>query len=177
MQRSLALAASFSLWVLPALPFVSSAPAITLAAAPKVTQIDDRQIRTILTTMQTAAQKRDTNTILQYLAPNVVIDMTVQSAFGNQQQRLSRTEYRQYLEQGYAITRNYTSTIENLQVKVASNGKSAIATYTLLEEITVTMQSQPLAFKSESDASIKFELVQGKVLATSVKSISRIEPK
>ncbi|NJP08677.1 MAG: nuclear transport factor 2 family protein [Leptolyngbyaceae cyanobacterium RU_5_1] len=141
----------------------------------KATKIDVAQIRKILDEMQVAAKKQDTEALVKYLAPDVEIDMTIQSLVGTQTLRLNREQYRQYLEQGFGITQDYSGKYSNLNVQVAANGKTASATYTLVEE--VVMKDSAIAITSSTNSLIQFELIQGQILATQLKSTSKVDLK
>lgn len=158
-----------------AVGIVAAAPVThrsTLAATQKATTISEGQIRTILEQMQAASNKRDTKTILNFLAPNATVLMTIEGMGQSQTMNLTRSQYYQYLQQGFYITENYSGNYSDLKIQVMPNRKAAIATYVLNEEVTI--KSQPGTIVSSSDASMKFEIVKDQILVTQIKSTSRL---
>lgn len=143
------------------------------SATSQPTSITTAQVRTILDAILAAAKKRDPNTVIKHLAPNASVDLTVQSPAGTQRLSLNREQYRQYLQQGFEIAQGYNSQLSNLKVQVDSTGKQAIATYTLLE--TVNLNQPAVIITSSTDATVRFQLVQGQILATQIKSVSTVE--
>lgn len=159
---------------LSALPTLTTAQP-TRPATTQVTRITADQVRKILDAILLAAKNRDTNTVIKYLAPNAAVNLTVQSPAGTRNLTLNREQYRQYLQQGFELAQGYTTQLSNLKVQVDAAGKQAIATYTLLE--TVAMNEPAVSVTSTTDAAVRFQLVQGQILATQIKSVSRVEVK
>jgi hypothetical protein len=158
-----------------ALGIVLAAPVtypLTGAATQKATTISEGQIHTILEQMQAASNKRDTKTIMKFLAPNATVLMTIEGMGQSQTMSLTRSQYYQYLQQGFYITENYQGTYADLKIQVMPDRKAAIATYVLNEEVTI--KSQPGTIVSSSDATMKFEVVKDKILVTQIKSKSRL---
>ena len=153
-----------------ALPTVAQ-PAGTIVAQ-RTTSITESQIRKILADMQTAATKQDVDGIMKYMAPTIAITMTIQTANGSETLTLTREQYRQYLQQGFEMIQGSRTKVSNLKVKVASNRKAATATYILTEE--TTLKDQPITVSAVTNQSVQFELVQGQILETSVKSTSKL---
>ena len=141
----------------------------------RTSAMSERQIRDILNAMATATKQKDANGIVKYMAPKIVIKMTLRLGTGSQQLNVTREEYRQYLEQGFALIQRYNSQYKNLKIQIASGGQAGTATYTLVEE--VTLKSQPVTVRSTSQETVKFERLKGQILATAVTSTSTIEVK
>jgi hypothetical protein len=139
------------------------------------TTINNRQVREILDTMQAASNNRNIENITKFLAPNVVIQMAIQFNANSQNLRLNREQYRQYLQQGFELTERYSGKYSNLKIQVMPNRKSAIATYRLLEE--VTLKGQSTGVTSTSNVSMKFEVIQGQILVTVLKTATKLEVK
>lgn len=134
-------------------------------------KITETQIRTILEQMRVATKNKNAEGITKFMSPNVAIEITVQGGAGSQTLRLNRQEYAQYLEQGFQMMQNYNGSYSNIKVQVGQNGKTATATFNINEE--VLFQGQKIS--SSSAETIRFELIQGKILATSIKAVSRIQ--
>jgi len=140
---------------------------------PAYTRIHESQIRTILNAMETAASHKDVDGIVKYMAPNITIEIMVQLGNGTQRLNLSREQYRQYLQQGFATAQRRSSQYKNLKIQIAPNAQTATATYTLMEE--ATLKGQPGTFASTSQETVEFARIQGQVLETAVTSHSSIE--
>lgn len=167
------IAATFAVGLLSSAQVVAvSAPQATVAVNQKATTLNEAQIRQIVDQMQAASNKRDTKTIMKYLAPNAAIRMTIEVQGKSQTMSLTRAQYFQYLQQGFYITESYSGQYSDLKIKVMPNKKAAIATYVLDEELT--LKNQPGTLVSSSDAAMKFELINGQVLVTDLKTISRL---
>lgn len=161
------------------LTLVGGVPEATLAQ-PAIAQqtakpINTNQVRKILDAILIAAQKRDTQAVVQYLAPQAVVDMAVQSIAGAQRLRLNREQYQQYLQQGFELAQDYSSTLSNVEVTVGPDGKTAIATYSLTE--TMNLKEPAITVTSSTTSQVRFEQLNNQVLATEIKSNSIIEAK
>lgn len=171
---SAGIALSLGLAGVPALAATQNASPVLISQ--RTTAITAGQINTIIKQMLAASEQRSTAGIMKYIAPQATFDMTVQFAGNNQQLQLSRQEYEAYLVEGFAITQAYRSRVSQLKIQVAANKKSAIVTYVLDEATTIKPQysNQTLDVKATSNARLRFELVNGQVLITSSKTVTRM---
>ncbi len=142
---------------------------------PPTPGIRESQIRQILHAMEVAVVHKDVDGILKYMASKITIKVTIQLGAGSQTLNLTRSQYRQYLQQGFEITERYSGKYTNLKIKIAPDGKTATASYTLVEE--ATLNGQPGTFISTAQETVKFERVQGQLLETSATSNAAIEVK
>lgn len=138
-------------------------------------QLRESEIRAIFNATKLAAEQKDVEGIMKYMAPNITIKMTLKLGNGSQSLNLSRAQYQQYLQQGFETTQRYSSKYTNLKIKIAPDGKTGTAAYTLMEE--ATLKGQPVTLVSTSQETIKFERIKGEILATAVTSDSTIEMK
>lgn len=141
----------------------------------RTSAMSERQIRDIFNAMAKATKQKDVDGIVKYMAPTIAIKMTLRLGKGSQQLSLTREEYRQYLESGFALIQRYDSQYKNLKIQIASSGQTGTATYTLVEEATLKGQTGTLV--STSQETVKFERIKGQILATAVTSTSTIEMK
>lgn len=173
MIRSVSLVLA-GLCVFAAVPTLGWVPTAAIAVTPKPAKLTEAEIRQILDAIQAAAEKRDTDGVMQYMAPDVKIDLTLETSIAAPEQlTLSASEYRQYLQQGFEIIATYSSQVSNLKIQVDPKGDSATATYRLVEE--TTLKDQPISLTSAGDTTVRFERVQGQILATQIRSTARIE--
>lgn len=137
--------------------------------------IRESEIRNILDAMEAAASQKDVDGILKYMAPTITIKITVQLGSRAQSISLTREQYRQYLQQGFQATQTRRGNYTNLKIQIAPNGKTATASYTLVEE--ATLEGQSGTFKSTAQETVKFERIKGQLLETAVTSKATIEAK
>lgn len=146
-------------------------PNITRVVAQKVQKITEAQIRQILEQMKAAAKNRNADAIAKFMSPNVAIEITVQSASGSQTLCLNRDEYIRYLQPGFALRESYYLNYSNINIKISPDEKSAIATFNIAEGVSLGAQT----IHRRASESIQFELIQGQILATSLKDVSSLE--
>ena len=149
------------------------------AASPKITAQNDKiteaEIRAILDQMLTASRNRDADGVMKFMADNATIDLTVQTAAGSNRVRLTRQQYADYLKQGMDAIDQYRAKYSGIKVRVAANGQSAIATYTLEE--TSVLKNRPIAIAAVSNEVVTFQRVQGQLQATALRAIAQVEIK
>lgn len=160
-------------------PTVAVASAVTLSQPAATTQtqatrISEPAIRSILEATQSATEQKDVKAILKYVAADATIDLTIDAPFvGSQNFQLSRQQYQRFLQEGFAATKMYRGKLSNLNVKIAADGKSATATYTLIEETTLV--DQPATIASTGTETITFKLINGEILATAIQATSKLD--
>ncbi|MBW4693187.1 MAG: nuclear transport factor 2 family protein [Lyngbya sp. HA4199-MV5] len=142
------------------------------ASKARESRIYDSQIRKILAAMAAAANQKDVEGLMKYMAPDITIKLTLRVGKGSQELNLSRAEYKQYLQQGFEATERYSGKYTNLKIQIAPNGKTGTATYTLVEE--AKLKGQPVTLISTSQETITFEHIKGEILATAVMGDSTI---
>jgi len=148
-------------------------PEVTLSK--RSLTLTDTNIRQLVDAVQAAVDQRDTNGVMKFVAPQATIDLTIQSAMGSQQLRLTRAEYERYLQKGFAMIDRYNSKISNLKIQIASNRKSATVTYRLTEE--ATLKQQPRTLQSLSMATARLEVMQDQILMTAMRSMTKLTVK
>lgn len=164
-----------------AFTIISSAlPAIILVAAiaaPVVAsqKITSAQVRQTLESMLAATKRQDVTGIMQFIAPDATISVSMQSSLGAQQMELNRDEYRDYLDQAFRSMKSYSSKYSNLKINISPNGKTAAARLKL-EEVAV-LRVYNSTVRSVSDEVLKFAIVDGKLLITSVEAKSTVDVK
>lgn len=144
---------------------------ITAQAPAKVQKITESHVRRIISAMKTAADNRNVAGIVRYLSPKAAIEMTVQTPGGSQSLSFSRDEYRRYYQQGVQSIQSSSSSYSNLKIKIAPDGKTATATFNIIEQATTN--GQPLTTRTAE--TVNFAIVDGQVVITSIKAISRLE--
>ncbi|XHX81156.1 MAG: nuclear transport factor 2 family protein [Stenomitos frigidus ULC029] len=138
----------------------------------RTSAISERQIRAILNAMTAAAEQKDVDGIMKYMAPNITIKLTIRLGTGSQQRSLTREQYRQSLQRGFETAERRSGKYTNLKIQIAPNGQTATVAYTLVEE--ATLKRQLGTFVSTSQVTVKFERIKGQLLETAVMSDSTI---
>ena len=62
--------------------------------------ITEEDIKWMMRDVEDANIKKDVNRVINHMAPDVIINLTMKSAFGMQNIRLTRDEYKDQLEKG-----------------------------------------------------------------------------
>lgn len=144
---------------------------LTAKTPAKVEKITESHVRRIISAMKTAADNRNVAGVVRYLSPDAVISMTVRTPTGSQSLSFSREEYRRYYQQGSQSIQTSSSSYSNLKVKIAPNGKTATATFNIIEQATTNTQT----LTTRTAETVNFAIVEGQVLITSITAISRLE--
>jgi ketosteroid isomerase-like protein len=144
-------------------------------ASTKDAKITEAEIRNVLDQMLKASRNRDAAGVMKFMADNATIDLTVQTPAGSNKLRLTRQQYAQYLQQGMAAIEQYQAQYSAIKIRVAANGQSAIATYTLQE--SSVLKNRPIAITAVSNEVVTFQRVQGQLQATALRAIAQVEIK
>ncbi|MBZ8181207.1 hypothetical protein [Oscillatoria salina] len=133
--------------------------------------ITEREIEEIIAELTQAANNQNLAEISKYLAPEITIEMSLRSPTGSQNFIFNRDEYLFYLGESFKTTKNYQQTYDNLEIKVSPNGKTALATL----NVTETGIVDELKIFSTSEETILFEIINDRILITSVTANSNLE--
>lgn len=142
-------------------------------AAEPVTRITESQIRQIFDAVLAASKNRNAEGVLKFLAPNARIEAKIDiPGVGLQELSMSREEYGRYLVRGFSVIQRYNGKYSNLKVQISPDARTAVATCSLQED--ASLKNLP-SISTISNEAMGFEIVQGQVLITLVKSASRFE--
>ena len=148
---------------------------LSQTARPVTIAITEAEVRATLDQIIAASRRQDSEAIVKFLAPNVTIDLTVRTAAGSRKMVLTRQQYADYLKQGLAAIDQYQSKYSVIKVRVAPDGKTATATYTVQE--SSRLKNQPISIASVSNETVTFQRIQGQLQATTLRAIARVEIK
>lgn len=142
-------------------------------ARPRATVITEAEVRAVLDQIIAASRRQDSDAMLQFLAPNATIDLTVRTVAGSRKLTLTRQQYADYLKQGLAAIEQHQSKYSGIKVRIAPDGKTATATYTVQE--SSRLRNQAVAIASVSNETVTFQRIQGQLQATTLRAIARVE--
>ena len=123
----------------------------------------DAQIHAMLTEMDKAIESKDANTIGQYLDDNIHIVMNVTMAGNDQVFQFDKDEYLKTMEDGWAVTEEYTYTRDKVTIEYVGDGNKAVVTASVYELSVVA--GRPMAALSHEKALIEFR-TNGPIIVT-----------
>ncbi len=123
----------------------------------------DAQIHAMLTEMDKAIENKDANTIGQYLDDNIHIVMKVTMGGNDQTFQFNKDDYIKTLEEGWAVTEEYTYTRDKVTIEYIGNGNKAVVTASVYELSVVA--GRPMAALSHEKALIEFR-ANGPIIVT-----------
>jgi len=136
-----------------------------------VETLNPKKIQSILDKMDDAIRKRDANTHIQFMAPDVSIHVTLKDENGTQKLNFNREEYRQHLIDAFGVVEDYTFSRSTLDIQIENGGFKGTAVTHVLEKITI----RGIRLQSTTREISKFKLINGKILLTSLEVVSQLE--
>ena len=106
---------------------------LTIAAAEE-SEITEEQVSQLITKIFKALNNRNSQQVMNFLAPTYSGEVTVTTPDGPQTFRTNRDEYLQQIEEAKKNMQEYRVSYSNLQTTISSQGKKA--------EITVTIKGR-----------------------------------
>lgn len=141
-------------------PVTTPVAAIALNAS----QISESNIRQILSQILAAAQSKNADGVVKFIAPEAQIRITMRTMGNTETVSLGRNQYHEYLKQGFQLSQDYNGTYTIQRVSIAPDGKTATVDYTQTEELKI--ENQPIVITSASQSTLTFKLIKGQILAT-----------
>lgn len=139
---------------------------LTLKAREK-SPITEQNLRNLLEQMATAANNRDVDRLFSFYAPNYTGEVTISTETGSQTRAITREESRERLELSYQTIQNYQFSYSQQDITISDDGKTAKVVGTSTEEFTL----QGKDYRSTSAWTINFQVVNGKILIVSDRSV------
>jgi hypothetical protein len=129
------------------------------------------KVRQILQGFINNFKARDLESYMKPIAKNCKLELSIKSEAGESNLgTLNREQFQAVIQQSLSNVDSYKGSMNNLKIKISSDGKSATANYTLLEEIET---SNGYIISTTSSESTKFETIDGQILMTYRKSVGR----
>jgi ketosteroid isomerase-like protein len=133
--------------------------------------LNQEKIQSILDEMDDAIRKRDANGHIQFMAPDVSIQVTLKDENGTHQMRFTREEYRLHLIEAFGVLENYSFSRSTLNIQIENGGSKATAVTHIVEKII----TQGVRLQSVTREISKFELIKGKIWFTALEAVSQVE--
>ena len=115
----------------------------------------DVQVHAMLIEMDKAIEEQDVDTIAKYLDDDIHIVLTVTMGGDDQVFHFSKDEYLKILEDGWAVTEEYTYTRDKVTIEYIGDGKKAVVTASVYELSVVA--GRPMAALSHEKSLIEFK--------------------
>jgi ketosteroid isomerase-like protein len=112
--------------------------------------------------VEDANVKMDVDRVINHMAPDIVINLAMKSAFGIQNIRLTRDEYKAQIEEGWSRATHYEYHIANKKITISEDGKSAFTE----ADVTEVLEMDGKRTESPSHQKTFLEIVDGKIVAT-----------
>jgi ketosteroid isomerase-like protein len=133
------------------------------------TYITENDIREIMNKVKTATLNKDIDSVVKYMAPSVVIDITVETVFGPQKHRWSREQYRDETKKVFSMTSHYEYKCENEKITISDDRKSAVVETDVVEVMVIQgRRNQTMTHEKTT-----LEIVDGKLLVTKLEGTVR----
>ncbi len=104
-------------------------------------KLTEQDVLDVMNKMDTAAENKDSDALIANLSEKVQINATV-TIIGKtpQSSTYTRDQYQNLLKGVFSAATNYLHERKNIQVKISSDGKTAIVTSELAESVTMDGQ-------------------------------------
>jgi hypothetical protein len=129
--------------------------------APAITR---EAVAMMMSEIEEAANRKDIDSIAYYLAPDLVVFLTVDSPGGRQDLRLNKEEYLEKLQQGFSKIPAYSYRSENVDIIISQDGKSA----TIVEDIRETVGTLEAKTEVVSNQKSALEFRGGRIVVTKI---------
>jgi ketosteroid isomerase-like protein len=133
--------------------------------------ITEEDIKWMMRDVEDANKKKDVNRVINHMAPDIVINLTMKSAFGMQNIRFTRDEYKAHIEEGWAKATLYEYHVTNKKLTISEDGRSAFTE----SDVTEVLEVQGKRAESSSHQKTFLEIVDGKILVTRLDATLDVE--
>lgn len=133
--------------------------------------LNQKKVQSILDEMDDSIRKRDANGHIQFMAPDVSIQVTLKDENGTHQLRFTREEYRLHLIEAFGVLEDYSFSRSTLHIQIENGGSKATAVTHIVEKIMI----RGIKLQSVTREISKFELIKGKIWVTSLEAVSQVE--
>jgi len=118
----------------------------------------------IMDEVEDATVNKDIDGVMKYLAPSVVIHVTVSSPYGPHKVPMSREEYRKETLKAWAMTSDYEYSHENEDIKISDDGQVAVVETDVVE--SYVMEGRTI--NTTTHERITLQVVDGEILVTRI---------
>lgn len=134
---------------------------------PSATFITESEVRSIMDSVEAATLEKDIDGVVEHMARDVIINVTVDTPFGPQRQRLTREEFREQTRKGWAMAGQYDYRREKEGISIAEDGLTA----TVRTDIRETMTIQGRRVRTTTRETATLAVVDGRILVTALEAV------
>jgi hypothetical protein len=109
----------------------------------------EARLTALLTELDQAANRRNVEGLVRYVAPDARMTVIVQFSGTEQELTMTREQYRTSLMQSFAMAQEYRWTRTDTDVRLASDGRKAVARFHGTESITTNGRRLVFALEKE----------------------------
>ena len=129
------------------------------------TYITEDDIWNIMDEVEVATLNQDIDGVMKYLAPSVVIHVTVSSPYGPQKVPMSREQYQKETLKGWSMMSGYDYRRENDEImKISDDGQVAVVEMDVIE--SYVLKGEPLYTRTHERVTL--QVVDGEILVTRI---------
>lgn len=132
-------------------------------------KITEPEVQDFLKKIEVAVASKDADAIVAGMSEKVQIKATVTAGGQTQNLTFTREQYRDFLKKSFVLIGDYKYARQNTQVKVSSDGKSAVVTEEISE--TTTLNGQTIRSLSTQVASLVIE--NGKIVTRYIEIVGK----
>jgi len=126
--------------------------------------INEAMVMEVIEASEEAIQRGDIDGVMNLLADNVVIEMSMATPRGKQQKTLTREQYRDTLEKSWHSVKDYQYETSDADIGIDPRRNVAVVTQTIHESMTLFGQT----VRSKSEETSVIEIIDGKPLVTRI---------
>ena len=138
------------------------------SSTPYITKDD---IWNIMDEVEAATLNQDIDGVMKYLAPYVVIHVTVSSPYGPQKVPMSREQYQKETLKGWSMMSDYDYRRENDEIKLSDDGQTAVVETDVIE--SYVLKGEPLYTRTHERVTL--QIVDGEILVTRIDASMRMQ--
>jgi hypothetical protein len=136
------------------------------------TYITEDDIWNIMDEVEVATLNQDIDGVMKYLAPSVVLHVTVSSPYGPQKVPMSREQYQKETLKGWSMTSDYDYRRENDEIiKISDDGQTAVVETDVIE--SYLLQGEPIYTRTHERVTL--QVVDGEILVTRIDASMRMQ--
>lgn len=134
------------------------------------TYITEDDIWNIMDDVEFATLDKDIDGVMKYLAPSVVIHVTVSSPYGPQKVPMSREQYQGETLKGWSMTSDNEYRRENEEIKLSDDGQTAVVETDVIESYVL----QGETIHTRTHERVTLQVVDGEILVTRIDAFMRM---
>ncbi|MEW6418469.1 MAG: hypothetical protein AB1480_10155 [Nitrospirota bacterium] len=158
MQRIYLKQAVFFLLLLAAIAGISGCKESSL----QYTTITKNDIMAMIDDVEKATRAKDSDGVIKYMAPFVIINVSMETPAGMQRIQMSRDQYKELLQKVFSKASRHDYRHENDRITISDDGRSAIVETDIIEYIVMEGKET----RTTTHEKTVIEIIDGKLLVT-----------